>query len=126
MNADGSDAQQIVRSGTSYDDYLPAWSLDNEWIVFNQRCLTSFCEPYLMRVAAANRSSQQGTRLQLGASAIENAAFSFDGFWLVYEGNENGQDKDILFMTASGGTRTPLTINQGLEFDPAWRPQGSS
>jgi len=43
MNADGSEQQQIVRSGVAFTDYLPAWSPDGNLILFNQRCATRFC-----------------------------------------------------------------------------------
>ncbi len=122
MNANGSDQKQIVRSGTSFSDYLPTWSHDSELILFNQRCVPTFCTPYVMRVSAGDRSNQQGTRLPFSALVIEDVEFSFDGFWLVYEGQESGEDKDILYMTVSGANRISLTENEGLDFDPAWRP----
>jgi len=122
MNKDGTAPQQIVRSGSAFSDYLPAWSPDGSFILFNQRCVTTFCVPYIMRVSATDRSSQQGTRLPFGADAIEDVEFSFDGFWLVFEGQETGRNKDVLYMTASGASRTPLAPLESVDFDPAWRP----
>lgn len=122
MNADGSDQKQIVRSGTSSSDYLPTWSHDGQLILFNQRCVKTFCLPYLMRVSATDRSNEQGTRLTFSAPTIEDVEYSPDGFWLIYEGEEAGENKDILYMTVTGANRTRLTADEGLDFDPTWRP----
>jgi Tol biopolymer transport system component len=122
MNADRSNQQQIIRSGTSSSDYLPTWSPDGQLILFNQRCVKTFCLPYLMRVSATDRSDQQGTRLTFSVFTIEDVEYSPDGLWLVYEGEEDGQNKDIVSMTISGTDRTRLTTEAGLDFDPTWRP----
>ena len=44
---------------------------------------------------------------------------------LAFEGEEVGQNKDILYMTVTGANRTRVTTDKGLDFDPAWRPVGS-
>lgn len=122
MNSDGTDQQQIVRSGTSYTDYLPTWSHDGELILFNQRCAKSFCLPYIMRTSSEDRSDEQGVRLPFSALSIEDVEYSPDGFWLIYEGEEAGENRDIIYMTVTGANRTRLTTDEGLDFDPAWRP----
>jgi len=35
---------------------------------------------------------------------------------------DNDGNRDIYFMTASGGSRTRLTNDPAVDFDPAWRP----
>jgi eukaryotic-like serine/threonine-protein kinase len=122
MNADGSDQKQIVRSGTRLSDYLPAWSRDGQLILYSQRCVTSFCLPYAMRISSTDRSVQQGTLLQGNTLSVENLEYSQDGFWLVYEGDETGRNNDIFYMTVTGASRTRLTFDEGLDFDPTWRP----
>ncbi len=122
MNSDGTNQRQIVRSGTSFSDYLPTWSHDGQLILFNQRCSTSFCLPYVMRISGTDRSVEQGTRLPFNVLTIEDVEYSPDGFWLVYEGEETGENNDILYMTVSGANRTRLTSDAGLDFDPTWRP----
>jgi len=122
MNTDGSDQKQIVRSGTSSSDYLPTWSHDGQWILFNQRCVKTFCLPYLMRVSATDRSDEQGARLTFSVLTIEDVEYSPDGFWLIYEGEEAGENKDILYMSVTGANQTRLTADEGLDFDPTWRP----
>jgi Tol biopolymer transport system component len=125
MNADGTNPKQIVRSGTQFSDYLPTWSRDGQLILFNQRCASAFCFPYLMRISAADRSVEQGTQLQLNALSIEDVDYSPDGFWLVYEGEESDENNDIYYMTVTSANRTRLTTDEGLDFDPAWRPIGN-
>jgi Tol biopolymer transport system component len=122
MNADGSDQKQIVRSGTRLSDYLPAWSRDGQLILFSQRCVTSFCLPYAMKISSTDRSVQQGTLLQSSTLSVENLEYSQDGFWIVYEGDATGQNNDIFYMTVTGASRTRLTFDEGLDFDPTWRP----
>jgi serine/threonine protein kinase/Tol biopolymer transport system component len=122
MNADGSGQQQIVRSGTSFSDYLPTWSRDGELILFNQRCATIVCLPYVMRISTTDRSDEQGARLPFSVVTIEDVEYSSDGFWLIYEGEEAGENRDIFYMTVTGANRTRLTSDEGLDFDPAWRP----
>jgi hypothetical protein len=91
-------------------------------IIFNQRCATSICQPYAMRISPKDSSVQQATPLQFGILSIENIEYSPDGFWLVFEGDETGKNNDIYYMTVTGANRTRLTIDAGLDFDPAWRP----
>ena len=122
MNADGTDAKQIVRSGTKLSDYLPTWSQDGQLILFNQRCASTFCFPYLMRISATDRTVEQGTPLQLNALSIEDVDYSPDGFWLVYEGEESDENNDIYYMTVTSANRTRLTTDADLDFDPVWRP----
>jgi serine/threonine protein kinase len=122
MDADGGNQQQIVRSGVRLSDYLPTWSFDGELILFNQRCYPEFCQPYLMGIPARERTTEQGTRLPLNVLPIEDVEYSPDGFWLVYEGEEFGENNDILYMTVTGGNRTPITHDKTLDFDPTWRP----
>src|SRR5690606_10167888 len=72
MNADGTEQTQIIRSGVAYTNYKPAWSPRGDLILFNQRCATTFCNPYLMNTSATDRSNEQGLRVQLsGISYIE-------------------------------------------------------
>jgi Tol biopolymer transport system component len=122
MNANGSNQKQIVRSGTAFNDYLPVWSRDGQLILFNERCANTFCLPYVMSISATDRSDEQGTRLPFTALTIEDVEYSPDGFWLAYEGEEAGQNKDISYMTVTGANQTRLTQDAGLDFDPAWRP----
>lgn len=122
MNADGSDQTQIIRSGVAYTDYNPEWSPRNDVILFNQRCATAFCNPYLMSTSPTDRSSEQGLRVQLNLAYIESVAYSPDGFYIAYEGVGEAGNFDVFYMTVSGGDRVRLTTDRAQDFHPAWRP----
>ncbi|MDP1547353.1 MAG: protein kinase [Anaerolineales bacterium] len=122
MNADGTEQKQIVRSGTTYTDYLPAWSPRSDLILFTQRCATRFCNPYLMSASATDRSSEQGLRIRLNVALIQNVRYSPDGFYFAYEGVGEAGNLDIFYQTVSGGDRVRLTTDSAQDFHPAWRP----
>lgn len=122
MNADGTDQKQIVRSGVALTDYMPTWSPDGKLILFNQRCATKFCAPYLMTISSTDRTIQQGTRLLYNVITIENARYSPDGLFLVYEGGESGENNDIFYMDVAGTNITRVTTDPSLDFQPVWRP----
>lgn len=122
MEADGSEQRQIVRSGLEYWDYAPAWSPNDDLILFNQRCATRFCNPYLMSISPHDRTAEQGKRIPLNIVTIQNVKFSPDGFHLAYEGVGEEGNLDVFYMTIAGGDRVRLTIDKSLDFHPAWRP----
>lgn len=122
MNADGSDQKQIIRSGVQYTDYAPAWSPKNDLIIFNQRCAAVFCNPYLMSTSATERTVEQGLKLQINITFIENIDYSPDGFYLAYEGVGEAGNMDVFYMTVSGGNRIRLSTDPAQDFHPAWRP----
>jgi len=95
-------------------------------ILFNQRCATKFCLPYLMTISATDRSVQQGTPLQFNVITIENADYSPDGQYLVYEGGEAGVNIDIFYMDINGMKHTRVTTSRSFDFQPAWRPVQSA
>jgi Tol biopolymer transport system component len=122
MNADGTDPQQIVRSGVAYNDYLPAWSPKNDLILFSQRCATTICNPYVMSISAVDRSLEQGLRIRFNIAFIEGVQYSPDGFYIAYEGIGDAGNFDVFYMTVSGGERIRLTTDLAPDFHPAWRP----
>jgi Tol biopolymer transport system component len=118
----GQNQEQVVRSGQTYWDFSPAWSKDGQYILFNQRRVNSGALPWMMQIRYEDRETQSASRLQLGVVGIENLHFSADGFWMVCEGVDEIDNRDIYYMTASGATRTRLTTDPDDDFDPAWRP----
>lgn len=123
MNADGSEQTQIIRSGVAYTDYFPDWSPTGELIIFNQRCATTFCNPYLMSTSPeTNATTKQGLKVQINVVFIENVEYSPDGFYLTYEGVGEAGNVDVFYMTVSGGDRIRLTTDPSQDFHPTWRP----
>ena len=121
MSDTGQGNVQIARSGQRYWDFLPIWMPDGETILFNQRDADVVSRPWLMSIRYEDRESKDPTRLDF-PRPIEDVEFSPDGLWIVLEGMDNDGNRDIYFMTVSGGNRARLTIDPAVDFDPAWRP----
>jgi TolB protein len=120
MNADGSNQNQIIRSGSELLDYLPTWSPDGSLILFNQRKPNA--RPYIKVVSATDRADQQGSFTAISLNQIEDIDYSPDGSLLSYEGQLDGDNKDIFYIPAAGGEAVRITSSSALDFDPAWRP----
>jgi eukaryotic-like serine/threonine-protein kinase len=123
MDATGQNAVQVARSGTQLWDYLPFWSPDGELVYFNQRNPPPvIVRPWLMNVRYEDLGSKDSVRLDF-PRPIEDAKFSSDGLWLVFEGMDNTSgNRDVYYMTVLGSNRTRLTDDPAVDFDPAWRP----
>lgn len=52
---------------------------------------------------------------------IQNASFSTDGQWIVFESWKNN-NVDIYRMAANGSMLTQLTQDPAIDFSPVWRP----
>lgn len=119
MTDTGQENVQLVRSGQSLWDFLPVWSPDGKIVFFNQRWRNP-TRPWLMKINYEDLELEP-VRLNFPLP-IEDVEFSSDGLWLVFEGMDNGSNRDIYFMTVAGSGRTRLTTDPGVDFDPAWRP----
>ncbi len=122
MTSNGKDQEQIVRSGAKYTDYLPTWSPDGEFILFNQRCATTYCASYIKRVSGVDRGTFDSLLVDLGPKPIEDLTFSSDGFWVIFEAEDAMENQGVYYATVNGANRTPITKDSALNFDPAWRP----
>jgi serine/threonine protein kinase len=122
MTNTGQNQEQVARSGQTLWDYSPAWTPDGQSIIFNQIPVNPGSLPWLMQIRFEDRETQLPSRLRFGVVGIQNLSFSSDGFWIVYEGIDDRNNKDIYYMTASGATRTRLTTDLRDDFDPVWRP----
>jgi len=120
MSDTGQDNIQLARSGQRLSDYSPIWTPDGETVLFNQRYLVP-SRPWLMSIRYEDSATQDPTRLEL-PRPIEDVEFSPDGRWIIFEGMDNEGNRDIYYMTVSGGNRTRLTNDPKTDFDPAWRP----
>ncbi len=121
MSDTGQGNVQIARSGQRYSDFLPIWMPDGETILFNQKDADVQSRPWLMSIRYEDRETKEPVRLDL-PRPIEDVEISPDGLWIVYETMDNDGNRDIYFMTISGGNRTRLTLDPAVDFDPAWRP----
>ena len=121
MSDTGQGSVQIARSGQRYSDFLPVWMPDGETILFNQKDADVVSRPWLMTIRYEDRESKDPTRLDF-QRPIEDIEVSPDGLWIVFEGIDNEGNRDIYYMTVSGGNRTRLTLDPAVDFDPSWRP----
>jgi Tol biopolymer transport system component/serine/threonine protein kinase len=122
MTDTGQNQEQVVRSGQTLWDYSPVWTPDGQSIIFNQIPVNPGSLPWLMQIRFEDRETQLPSRLRFGVVGIQNISYSSDGFWMVYEGIDDRNNKDVYYMTASGATRTRLTTDFRDDFDPVWRP----
>ena len=119
MTDDGQDNAQHVRSGQDLWDFSPHWSPDGTIILFSQRN-KGVSKPWLMTINVTN-PEQGPTRLNF-PTPIEDVEFSPDSVWIVFEGTDTEANRDIYLITMTGGSRTRLTNDPNVDFDPAWRP----
>ena len=120
MSDTGQGNVQIVRSGQELWDFAPVWMPDGETILFNQRNLGPSL-PWVMTIRFEDREKKDPTKLDL-PRPIENVEFSPDGLWMVFESQNEQGNRDIYFMTVTGGDRTRLTNDPKTDFDPVWKP----
>ena len=75
-----------------------------------------------MELVYENRASMVAQRLDFGPSWISHIEYSPDGTSLIFEGLSENSNRDIYLMTANGENLTRLTVDPGVDFDPAWKP----
>jgi Tol biopolymer transport system component len=117
--------EQLVKSGNTVSDFMPVWTPDGEFIVFNETMINTDTEPpaWLMSMRYEDRASKQAVRLPIEPLPIVDATFSSDGFWMAFESwPDVSGNQDIYMATITGANRNRLTTDPGYDFDPAWRP----
>jgi Tol biopolymer transport system component len=121
MNDAGLGNAQLTRSGQTLWDFSPTWSRDGKVLLYNQRRNSGFSPPWVMSIQFDAGESVNRLTFPVPTEDVE---YSPDGLWLVSEGlDAGGANRDIYFMTITGGSRTRLTDDPTEDFDPAWRPR---
>lgn len=75
-------------------------------------------------IATANVESPRLQQVTTGNQTVESVYASYDGQWLAYDSNLNG-NQDIFKVPVAGGEAQQLTHNGVDNFNPAWSPDGS-
>lgn len=118
--------EQLVKSGNLFSDFLPAWTPDGQFVVFNQTKTNldgSEAPAWLMSIRYEDRASQQAVRLPIEALPVVDVNFSPDGFWMAFESwPDLSGNQDIYISTITGANRARLTTDPAYDFDPVWRP----
>ncbi|MDR3572957.1 MAG: protein kinase [Anaerolineaceae bacterium] len=115
MAPDGSSAHEFsaLDKGSAY---TPAWSPDSRIIVFgrgsNQPWLVS--KQFTTQVVP---ESDINNRIR----SVYNPVFSQDGFWLIFEYDNNGNSQ-LYRMTINGSNLNQVTNDSGSNFQPVLRP----
>ena len=117
---------RLVPNPNNLMDYLPVWTRDGQFVVFNETTSDGTALPYLMSMRYEDRNSAKGaTRLPIEPLPVVDVSFSPDGFWMAFESWPDASgNKDIYLTTVTGANRARLTTDPGDDFDPVWRPTG--
>ena len=120
MNFDGSDVQNITRSSTP--EYSPAWTLDDNKIVFSSHTGN-------MQVYKYNISSEKKILLTADINYDAEPTVSLDGSNLVvFESNRYDNDYSALYvMGLDGGNPKRLSPNRNKKYDtsPSFSQDGT-
>jgi eukaryotic-like serine/threonine-protein kinase len=106
-----------------FNDSLPVWTPDGQFIVFSETSADGTAPSWLMSMRYEDRASQTAVRLPIKDLPIVDVSFSPDGYWMAFESwPDVTANQDIYITTATGANRTRLTTDPGYDFDPVWRP----
>lgn len=120
----GKPNDRLVPNPNNLLNYLPVWTRDGQFVLFNEAASDGTALPYLMSMRYEDRDSTKGaTRLPIEPLPVVDVNFSPDGFWMAFESwPDNTGNKDIYLTTVTGANRARLTTDPGDDFDPVWRP----
>lgn len=118
MLADGTQKDQLLRTGGNFSEYLPAWAPDGASLFFS-RTNNSLSSPS----ALINYVFKTGIYNQLTIPRpVVDVDISPDGHWIAYE-STNGENPDIYICELPNGVPQSISISPLNDFDPAWRPR---
>jgi len=122
MDAAGEEARQIIRSGEAYWDFFPEPSRDGSAILFTQQRANAAPVSWQMGSPYQQEGTTTAVRMALGNLPAGHAAVSPDGFWITFQSQDKDGQTDLYIVMVTGSGLTRLTVDAGMDFDPAWRP----
>jgi formylglycine-generating enzyme required for sulfatase activity len=114
MNADGSDQQRLMQTGSDGED-SPDWSPDGSRIAF---CSTR-AGHWAIYVANVDGTDAQCLTASGAASDEYAPTWSPDGTRIAFQSNVDGQ-WDIYVMNADGTEHQRLTTSTENDYEPTW------
>ena len=115
MDYDGSNQRRITWHSTL--TLMPAWSPDNERLVYTS-FLRGTSDLYIV-----NRRGGGRIRLNTNVNLNSSPAFSPDGRQIAFVGSVRG-NPEIYSIRDDGTTMRQLTASNSIESTPAWSPNG--
>jgi Tol biopolymer transport system component len=118
----GKPNDQLAATGNKTNDFLPVWTTDGQFILFNETNFEGDSPAWVMSIRYEDRQSKQAVRLQIEPLPVVDISFSPDGFWMTFEGWPDSINHDIYISSPTGANRVRITTDPGYDFDPVWRP----
>lgn len=117
--------ERLVKSGDRFSDFLPVWTPDGKFVVFNETLANneSQAPPWVMSMRYEDRQTGTPIEISIEPRPVVDISFSPDGFWMAFESwPDKSANQDIYIATVTGANRGRLTTDPGYDFDPVWRP----
>lgn len=114
--------EQLAQTGNNTNDFLPVWTRDGQFVLFNQTNFEGSVPAWLMSLRYEERQAKQAVRLPIEPLPVVDVSISPDGFWMVFESWPDSINHDIYIATLTGANRIRVTTDPGYDFDPVWRP----
>jgi len=115
VDVDGKNARPLTREEFG-QAYKPAWSPDGDVVLY----ILGVNPPKLYGQRIADNTVNFA--VWLNEFPIYRVNYSPDGLYLVIEGKQDSNDRDIFLMTRNGTNLFRLTNDPADDFSPVWRP----
>ncbi|MBG0787197.1 MAG: serine/threonine-protein kinase [Anaerolineaceae bacterium] len=126
MDQDGENPIQFTLSG-AIDDSNPVWYPEEDLIIFSQVLGLGSPSKQLFGMRLDDVGQAEEYIILPGAVSsyiplMDHADIAPDGNWLAFDYWYSDLLSDIYIMTFPGSNLTQVTIDPGLDYDPAWKP----
>ncbi len=115
---------QLTRSKNLDNSYI-TWFADGSSLIYTQSSRDEF-NPRLMAIIYQTDGKAEEYKFPPGNHPIPSPAgdaeVSPDGNWVIFESWPDGKNHDIYVMSLSGEMVKRMTVDAGIDFQPAWNP----
>jgi serine/threonine-protein kinase len=99
-------------------------SLDRSGKILAYSVFTTLANLWSIPISSSTATDSQLHQITSGNQTIESGYVSYDGKWLAYDSNING-NADIFKVPVDGGEPQQLTHNSVDDFSATWSPDGT-